>query len=194
MKLNAQKGNVITALLIGIVFAGLTGLSFWYFYSSSKNPSSNETTESPINAISSINPQPTESTNSQEKQIYTSKNLKISFQVPKDYSAEEKFNDIILTNNNNIITISSHGSFYNTALEHVNELEKKNKSNFIEKTLYEGNPTYTFLKTSKVDSNYENKIRVTYFGVSDYKVVLIYSSDSETNSELEKIVNSIKFI
>lgn len=196
-KLN-QKGIIITGLLLGLLFTGLVILSVWYFYSISNiTHSTAQELQSQINtpSIDGNKKQLNESTTSSvETKDYTSKNLKISFKIPEKFIVEEKFNNITLSYDGKVINISSQGSFYNTTEEHINDLEKKNKSYFKEKVVHTGNKMYTFIKTTKIDSNDESKTRTTYFGVSNYQVVLIYSSDLGTEIQLEEIVNSIKFL
>lgn len=61
-----------------------------------------------------------------ENQRYTSKFLKISFDVPGSFTVEEKHNDIILKNNQGQINLSRISTNYDNAYEYVQGLSLRN--------------------------------------------------------------------
>ena len=187
----AQNGNIVTTLLISIVFIGLLSLSIWYFYKSSESKTQSEIptlnqplSQQSIQTISSSSP-------SQESKQYTSKNLKISFEKPKDSNIEESFNAVKISYKDGEILIDRTSTIFTSVNDHIKDLAKKNNLTYEEIKKLEINGI-TFSEIV-LKSNLKPQGELSYFALVNGFIFVISSTDQQLNQSMELVVNSINF-
>jgi predicted Zn-dependent protease len=185
---SAQRGSIGVILAI-IAFATLAGAGI-YTYLKTQAVSSKPSIEAISNA--SI---PTASTPSQmsgKSSIHKSNNLKIEILVPKEYTIEEKFNNIDLTLGEELINVSKISTNFNSLEDYINNLRDKNNTNFTDTQKLTING-FEALKTNFTDPNNISNTQYVYYIYTNSRVYSLSTSAEQLHKDLDQIAQSFKY-
>jgi len=191
-----QKGNI---LIIGLIVVAIALIAVVYIRINPVNTLQSQSTPSPSPQIDQDN----------QLKLYTSRDLKISFDYPKSWYVDEKDFDIMITSyktkigenkppksNEVKIFINNYSGCFPTLEEDLIDPacgQGKVKNKIISKDVKQ-TPGGNFLKYT-LDSYDENQ-RIQYFFQKGEQILDIekHPDPSQFEKEFEEIVNSIQFL
>jgi len=124
----------------------------------------------------------------QDNKTFSSSILKFSVDVPKNYQIEEKFTDVILTNNKADINISRTGTNFETVGEYIAELENKNSMVVTDKQSIASNIISGYINHS---NGVQKKTYFIYAG--NWAIYTLSTASKELYSDLDQIARSFKY-
>lgn len=173
-----MKNTHIRTKALAIIFIILVGYFLWKIIDTKKTYINNQT-EPKQNLITPL-------------KTYKSNLLKFQIKISGDWKISEKYTNIELINPSGEILITRIGTNFNNINQYMDDLVKKNKTNFVEKKYAKVNNNdsiYGIIKQKSGDP--EKKI---YFIYTDYRIYTFSTPDPELYDDLDAIVQTFRHI
>lgn len=173
MKKSNKSVNNNSLLILSIVLLVMVLVAIWQF----KN-------------VQLENVQPNKSAT--EENIITSKDMKFSIEVPKDFEVEEKFTSLILKKGENYILIGRNGTNFDSLESYIKDLSEKNRFSFLEQknAKIDGLESINGMMQPESSSVLSSK---AYFVYSDYFVYTLETSSEALFGTLDEIAKTFRY-